>query len=263
MCVGSCLRVQVGMEGASGDVCHVREFTAGAAVRPRSARCLVCIAQGCVTSDAPPDLLTRQSGMLGLPSLPAAGETFPHPNGMRRAVLRSRVPFLPTPGVSLNDRPVMADRGTGCGGNAVGSQKNRNHLLRSYRFVPLKPGVCSGSDKEEAWFYPPWDPRRSSACCLVSLCARDCETLAETQQLISYSAGQWGGEVRLAGFFMSGAQNPLEVSKGDGAALLLWEAEKGICLTFLSLFHSVAMPVLPFPCQYSCFYVGTAVARLR
>lgn len=37
----------------------------------------------------------------------------------------------------------------------------------------------------------------------------------------------------------------------------------GICLTFLSLYHRVAMPVLPFPCQYSCFYAGTAVARLR
>lgn len=125
MCVGSCLRVQVGMEGASGDVCHVREFTAGAAVRPRSARCLVCVAQGCVTSDAPPDLLTRQSGMLGLRSLPAAGETSPHPNGMRRAVLMSHVPFLPTARVSLNDRRATAGRGTGCGGNALGSQKKQ------------------------------------------------------------------------------------------------------------------------------------------
>lgn len=103
MCVGSCLRVQVGMEGASGDVCHVREFTAGAAVRPRSSRCLVCIAQGCVTSDAPPDLLTRQSGMLGLPSLPAAAETSPHPNGTR-TVLMSHVPLLPTAGISLNNK---------------------------------------------------------------------------------------------------------------------------------------------------------------
>lgn len=53
MRVGSCLRVQVGVEGASGDVCHVREFTPGAGVRPRRARCLVCLAQRCVTSDAP------------------------------------------------------------------------------------------------------------------------------------------------------------------------------------------------------------------
>lgn len=68
---------------------------------------------------------------------------------------------------------------------------------------------------------------------------------------------------RPAGYVMSGAQNPFKVSKGDGAALLLWEAEKGICLTFLSLYHSVAMPVLAFPCQYSCFSAGTAVARLR
>lgn len=53
MRVGSCLRVQVGVEGASGDVCHVREFTPGAGQRPRHTRCLVCLAQRCVTSDAP------------------------------------------------------------------------------------------------------------------------------------------------------------------------------------------------------------------
>lgn len=53
MRVGSCLRVQVGVEGASGDVCHVREFTLGAGVRPRRARCLVCLVQHCVISDAP------------------------------------------------------------------------------------------------------------------------------------------------------------------------------------------------------------------
>lgn len=147
MCVGSCLRVQVGMEGASGDVCHVREFTAGAAVRPRSARCLVCIAQRCVTSDAPPDLLTRQSGMFGLPSLPAAEQTSPHPNRMRRAVLMSHVPLRPTAGVSLNDRPITADGGTGCRRNALGSQKTRNNFLGSHRFVPLKPGALSGSGK--------------------------------------------------------------------------------------------------------------------
>lgn len=236
MCVGSCLRVQVGMEGASGDVCHVREFTAGAAVRPRSARCLVCIAQGCVTSDAPPDLLTRQSGMLGLPSLPAARETSPHPNGVRRAVLMSRAPFLPTAGVSLNGRSATAHRGTGCRGNAACNQKARNRLLGSYRFVPLKPGVCSGSGRG-AWgghgYTPVGTHEGQLPAARLPVCPNR-ETSAETQKLISHNAGQWGGEMRLAGLVMSGTQNPWEVSKGNRAALLLWEAEKGICLTFLS-----------------------------
>lgn len=70
MCVGSCLRVQVGVVGASGEVCHVREFTPGAGVRPRHARCLVCLAQRCVTSDAPtgsPSMAERDDH----PALPA------------------------------------------------------------------------------------------------------------------------------------------------------------------------------------------------
>lgn len=86
---------------------------------------------------------------------------------------------------------------------------------------------------------------------------------SSSHTVLGNGQGKWAREVRLAGFLMSGAQSPFEASKGNGAALLLWEAEKGICLTFLSLYHSVAMPVLPFPCQYSCFYAGTAVARLQ
>lgn len=80
MRVGSCLRVQVGVEGALGDVCHVREFTPGAGQRPRRARCLVCLAQRCVTSDAPtgsPSPAERDAPA----TLPACcqGYYYPHP----------------------------------------------------------------------------------------------------------------------------------------------------------------------------------------
>lgn len=63
--------------------------------------------------------------------------------------------------------------------------------------------------------------------------------------------------MRLAGFVMSGAQNPSEVSKGDGAALLLWEAERGdLPDFFISLpprchaSTAVSMPVQLFLCWY-------------
>lgn len=71
----------------------------------------------------------------------------------------------------------------------------------------------------------------------LSLEDRSCETGLRPSNLC-HAVGRGGGES--AGCIVPSAHSPLEVSRGQGAVLLLWEVkgwpwQGGICLTFLSL----------------------------
>ena len=165
MRVGSCLRVQVGVEGASGDVCHVREFTPGAGTRPRRARCLVCLAQRCVTSDAP-------TGSPSLANWDAAAALAPRRRAGSPLEKRGEEgsPSVPPPPCLGVPAPFLPETG-------------------SPRLMSLTPCVFSGRGK--VWgggFSHTGDLRVTSPRRHGSLDVRTCETRAETWQLSSCNA---------------------------------------------------------------------------